>query len=209
MPKGSKPNVAILISGSGSNLQAIIDDARADPDYPAHLALVISNKADAYGLQRAKKAGIPSVVIDHKSFANREAFDMALQQTLIEHDIDFVCLAGFMRLLTAGFVEKWPSRMINIHPSLLPAFKGGNAVKDAMAAGVKVTGCTVHFVTADMDSGPIIVQAAVPIYSQDTEDSLLERLHMAEHSSLPLALKLLTSGKIRINGNHVYISNDN
>jgi phosphoribosylglycinamide formyltransferase-1 len=181
---------AVLISGSGSNLQALIDASRAD-DYPAEITLVISNKPDAYGLTRAKQAGIPAEVISHKDYSNRAAFDDAMDRRLRASDIEIVCLAGFMRLLTPAFVKSWHDRMLNIHPSLLPDFKGGHAVRDALAAGIKETGCTVHFVTEEMDAGPVLMQARVSVESGDTEETLLTRIHAQEHLLYPQALKKL------------------
>ncbi|MDX2113814.1 MAG: phosphoribosylglycinamide formyltransferase [Alphaproteobacteria bacterium] len=176
----SKVRLGVLISGSGTNLQALIDACRA-PDFPAEIALVISNKAEAYGLVRARQADIPWVVIDHKAYASREAFDAALHEQLTTHRVQLVCLAGFMRLLTPWLVEQWPRKMINIHPSLLPKFKGAHAIRDALAAGEKMTGCTVHYVTAEMDAGEIILQEEVPIHAGDTHETLAERIHAAEH----------------------------
>lgn len=189
----AKKNVAVLISGSGTNLQALLDAAKV-ADFPAKIALVISNKADAYGLIRAENAGIAAQVINHKDYESREAFDDAMQKILEQNKIDIVCLAGFMRLLSAPFVRTWQGRMLNIHPSLLPAFKGAHAVHDALAAGVKETGCTVHLVTEEIDSGPVILQARVPILPNDTEDSLLKRIHTEEHRIYPQALKLVAAG---------------
>lgn len=189
----AKKKVAVLISGSGTNLQALIDAARM-PDYPAEITLVISNKSDAYGLTRAQSAGIAAHVINHKDFTSREAFDAAMQKILEENKIEFVCLAGFMRLLSAPFVKTWQGRMLNIHPSLLPQFKGANAIRDALAAGVKETGCTVHLVTEEVDSGPIILQAKVPVLPDDTEESLLARVHKEEHRIYPQALKKIAMG---------------
>ncbi len=193
----AKKRVVALISGSGTNLQALID-ASAMPDYPAEIVGVISNKADAYGLRRAQKAGITTRVIDHKLYKNREQFDTALHEVITEWQADIVCLAGFMRLLTPAFVEKWRGRMLNIHPSLLPAFKGGNAHRDAIEAGVRITGCTAHFVVPEMDAGPIIVQGAVPVYADDTVDTLRERLLPVEHRVYQYALKQLASDSISI-----------
>ncbi len=181
---------AVLISGNGSNLQALIDAAKA-PGYPAEIALVISNKADSYGLKRAQAAGIPMRVISHKDYQNREAFDAAMQQELEKAKIEIVCLAGFMRLLSKGFVERWEGRMLNIHPSLLPAFKGAHAIRDALKAGAAVTGCTVHFVTYEVDSGPVMLQAEVRVEENDTEETLAQRIHAQEHRIYPAALKQL------------------
>jgi phosphoribosylglycinamide formyltransferase 1 len=184
----SKPRVAVLISGNGSNLQALMDAASA-PDYPAQIALVISNKPDAYGLTRAKTASVPSVVISHQDFSDRESFDRAMDATLREHKIDLVCLAGFMRLLSPWFVNAWRGTMLNIHPSLLPAFKGAHAIRDALNVGAKTTGCTVHYVTEEMDAGEILGQMEVPILPDDTEETLAKRIHAAEHMLYPQVLK--------------------
>lgn len=185
-----KKNVAVLISGEGSNLQALMD-AAGDDGFPAAIAVVISNKADAYGLARAQGARIPTHVIDHKDFPTREAFDDAVHGILARYKIDIVCLAGFMRMLSSAFVKRWQGRILNVHPSLLPAFKGMHAVHDALVAGAKETGCTVHVVTEEMDSGPVVLQAAVPVRPEDTETTLLERIHAEEHKIYPQALRLL------------------
>lgn len=185
-------NIGVLISGNGSNLQALIDASRT-PDYPARIVLVISNKKDAYGLTRAAQAGIPAQVIDHTAYPSREAFDAAIHEALIAHDVQLVCLAGFMRLLTPWFVRQWRGRLLNIHPSLLPAFKGAHAVRDALAAGVKITGCTVHYVVEEVDAGEIILQAEVPIHPGDNETTLAERIHKEEHRMYPQALRKVVS----------------
>lgn len=185
-----KKRIAVLISGSGSNLQALIDAAKA-PDYPASIELVISNKADAFGLTRAQNAKIPTRTISHKDYASREEYDTQIDLLLNEFNIEYVCLAGFMRLLSAPFTEKWEGRMLNIHPSLLPAFKGAHAIQDALDAGVKKTGCTVHLVVPEMDSGPILMQAEVDILDDDTVESLAQRIHAQEHKIYPAALKAL------------------
>jgi phosphoribosylglycinamide formyltransferase-1 len=192
-----KLKLGVLISGRGSNLQALID-ATTDPAYPAEIALVISNRADAGGLDRAKAAGIPTKVIPHKEYATREDFDSALTATLRAANVGLVCLAGFMRLLTAGFAEDWHDRLINIHPSLLPSFKGLNSHAQALAAGVRFSGCTVHFVRPEMDAGPIILQAAVPVHDDDDEDALAARILTAEHRCYPLAVKLIAEGRITV-----------
>ena len=192
-----KLKLGVLISGRGSNLQALID-ATADPSYPAEIALVISNKADAGGLARAEAAGIATKVIPHKEFASREAFDAALDQALREAGVGLVCLAGFMRLLTAGFSRGWHDRLINIHPSLLPSFKGLDSHAQALKAGVRFSGCTVHFVRPEMDAGPIILQAAVPVHDGDDEDRLAARILEAEHKSYPLAVRLIAEGRIAV-----------
>lgn len=189
--------LAVLISGRGSNLQALID-AVAAPDYPAEIMLVISNRPDAPGLARAAAAGIATQVIDHKAFPDRAAFDAALDRALRDHAIELVCLAGFMRLLTDGFVTAWLDRMINIHPSLLPAFKGLHTHERALAAGVRVAGCTVHFVRPAMDEGPIIVQAAVPVLPDDTAEALAARVLAAEHRCYPAAVRWIAERRLRV-----------
>jgi phosphoribosylglycinamide formyltransferase-1 len=188
---------AVLISGRGSNLQALIE-ACAAPDFPAEIALVVSNEPEAPGLARAAGAGLPTEVVDHRGFARREDFDAALDRALRQREIGLVCLAGFMRLLTPGFVEGWRDRMINIHPSLLPAFRGLRTHERALAAGVRLHGCTVHFVRTELDEGPIIVQAAVPVRSEDDAASLAARVLAAEHRCYPLALRLIAEGRVRI-----------
>ena len=191
--------IAVLISGRGSNLQALLD-AAADPDYPGEIALVISNRPKAEGLQRAVKAGVQVEVINHKDFETREDFDAALHDALKTAKIDFVCLAGFMRVLTGGFVSDWRGRMINIHPSLLPAFEGLHVHERMIEMGVKLAGCTVHFVSAEVDSGPIIGQAAVPVLPGDDAESLAARILEQEHRLYPAALRLLIDGKARLAG---------
>lgn len=188
MPK--KIKIAVLISGNGSNLQALIDIC-ADENYPAEIALVISNKAEAYGLERAKNSNIPTQVVSHKDYDSREAFDEVMHQHIVNAGCNLVCLAGFMRLLTPTFVNKWQNRMLNIHPSLLPAFKGAHAHRDVLAAGVNESGCTVHYVIPEMDAGPIILQKSVPVYKDDTEETLAQRVHAVEHQCYPEALTLV------------------
>lgn len=182
--------LAVLVSGRGSNLQSIID-ACENPEFPAEISLVISNKPDAYALTRAEKAGISIVVIDHKKFANKEEFETALQETLQAQQIDLVCLAGFMRVLTAPFVNHWQNRIINIHPSLLPKFKGLQTHERALTAGEAESGCTVHFVTPGMDEGPIIIQKSVPIEPGDTPETLAARILEQEHIAYPEAIHIL------------------
>lgn len=196
---GTRKRTAVLISGNGSNLQALID-AAVHPDYPAEIVLVISNKAGAYGLTRAKNAGIASEVLSHRDYPNREAFDEAMLALLEKHHIELVCLAGFMRLLTPGFTSAWEGRMLNIHPSLLPAFKGLDTHARVLECGTKFTGCTVHFVVPEMDAGPIVIQAAVPVLPDDTPDSLAERIHREEHRIFPLALHWLAADRLEIKG---------
>ena len=194
----SRKRVAVLISGRGSNMVALIEAAK-DNNYPAEIALVLSNRPDAAGLSTARAAGIATDVVDHAAFGkDRAAFDRALQAVLEKHRIDLVCLAGFMRLLTPGFVGLWPERMLNIHPALLPTFKGLDTHKRALAAGAKVHGATVHFVVAEMDSGPIIAQGAVAVRDGENEQSLSARVLAVEHRIYPLALKLVAQGRVRI-----------
>lgn len=193
----ARMKTAVLISGSGTNLQALID-ASAQPDFPAEIALVISNRADAKGLERAHRAGIASTVIDHRSFESREAFDAAIHNGLAMADIELVCLAGFMRLFTQDFVEKWTNRILNIHPALLPSFKGLHAPRQALDAGVRISGCTVHIVRPAMDDGPIVVQAAVPVNDHDTEESLQARILTMEHKCYPLAVRLMAEGRVHV-----------
>lgn len=187
MPARRRP-VAVLISGRGSNLQALIDDAAA-PDCPYEIVLVISNRPGAYGLERAKQAGIAALTIDHKTHPDRETFDAALHDALIASGSDIVCLAGFMRILTPGFVSKWEGRMLNIHPSLLPKYKGVDTHARALAAGDETHGCSVHYVTAELDDGPVIAQAEIPVLDGDTPDTLAERVLEVEHRLYPQALR--------------------
>jgi phosphoribosylglycinamide formyltransferase 1 len=197
----------VLISGSGTNLQALIDAAKG-PDYPAEITLVISNKAEAQGLERARQAGIPTHVISHTDYNGREAFDAALDDALRAASCNMVCLAGFMRILSSTFVEGWRDRMINIHPSLLPAFRGLDAQGQAITAGAKLSGATVHFVVPEMDAGPIIVQGAVPVLDGDDTARLAKRIQGVEHRIYPLALKLIGAGRTRIEGNRVVIDGE-
>ena len=193
----AKTRTAILISGRGSNLQALID-AATDPAYPAEIALVLSNVADAQGLARAAKAGIPTKTISHRGHATRESFDAEIDKALRAEGIELVCLAGFMRVLSDNFVRSWEGRLINVHPSLLPAFKGLHVHRQVLDAGVRISGCTVHFVVPELDSGAIIAQAAVPVFIDDTEETLAARTLEAEHKLYPLALALLASGGVRL-----------
>jgi phosphoribosylglycinamide formyltransferase-1 len=194
----TRKRVGVLISGRGSNMAALIEDAKA-ADYPAEIALVLSNRPDAGGLATARAAGIATEVVDHAQFGkDRAAFERAMQDVLEGHRIELVCLAGFMRLLTPGFVERWQNRMLNIHPALLPAFKGLDTHARALAAGVKLHGATVHFVVPDMDSGPIVAQGALGVRDDDTEDSLAARVIAIEHRLYPLALRLVAEGRVRV-----------
>ena len=189
-----KTRVAILISGRGSNMQALVKAASA-PDYPAKVGLVLSNKADAAGLDWAAARGIPTALVDHKAFGkDRRAFEEAMHSQLKAANVELVCLAGFMRLLTPWFIDQWPNRLINIHPSLLPSFKGLDTHARALAAGVKLHGCTVHFVRPDMDAGPIIAQKAVAVLDDDEPDTLAERVLAAEHALYPHALAQVARG---------------
>jgi phosphoribosylglycinamide formyltransferase-1 len=184
----TKKRVAVLISGSGSNLQALIE-ACATPGFPAEIALVFSNKADAYGLTRAKNAGLHTEVLSHKDFDGREAFDAAMGALLKKNDIELICLAGFMRVLSDGFVKEWSGKMINIHPSLLPKYKGLHTHQRAIEAGDKEAGCTVHWVVAEVDGGEIIAQARVPVLENDTPETLAARVLIEEHKIYPAALR--------------------
>lgn len=190
--------VGVLISGGGSNMAALIAAAR-DPAYPAEIVCVLSNRADAGGLAKARAAGVPHVaVIDHKAHPSREDFERAMQAELEAAGVEIVALAGFMRLLTPWFIERWHDRLINIHPALLPSYKGLHTHARALADGVKITGCTVHFVRPEMDVGPIIVQAAVPVLDDDTPDTLAARVLTQEHRIYPLALARVASGAARV-----------
>jgi len=198
----SRKRVGVLISGRGSNLQALIDACKPR-DFPAEIVLVISNVPQAQGLLRAEAALIPTITINHKDFSSREAFDVALDKALNEAHVELLCNAGFMRLHTAGFVERWRDRHLNIHPSLLPAFRGLDTHARIIEAGVTISGCTVHFVRSELDSGPIVAQAAVPVLGNDTADSLATRVLEAEHRLYPHALRLVASGAVRVEGEHV------
>lgn len=189
---------AILISGRGSNMAALLD-AAADPAYPAEIALVLSNRADAAGLARAARAGIPTAVVESRRFGkDRTGFEAAMEAELAAHDIALIALAGFMRVLTEGFTQRWEGRMLNIHPSLLPAFPGLDTHARALAAGVRLHGCTVHLVTPGVDEGPIVAQAAVPVLAGDTEEALARRVLAEEHRLYPTALGWLASGRLRL-----------
>lgn len=194
----SRKRVAVFISGRGSNMAALIEAAK-DKSYPAEIVLVVSNRPDAGGLLVARAAGIPTEAVDHRNFGkDRAGFEHAVQATLERHCIDLVCLAGFMRLLTADFVKKWQWRILNIHPALLPAFKGLDTHKRALEAGAKRHGATVHFVVPEMDSGPIIAQGAVAVHPGDSEEALAARVLKTEHRIYPLALKLVAESRVRV-----------
>lgn len=194
--------IGVLISGRGSNLQALIQSC-SRPDSKAAIELVVSNVASAAGLQFAHDAGIPTVVIDHKQYADRAGFDAAMDAALRTAGMEFVCLAGFMRLLSDGFVEGWRDRMVNIHPSLLPQFKGRHPQRQALEAGARETGCTVHYVRPAMDSGPIIARAKVPVFRSDDEATLSARILEAEHRLYPLVMELIAEGQIAVRGEEV------
>jgi phosphoribosylglycinamide formyltransferase-1 len=193
-----RKRAAVLISGRGSNMTALIEAAK-DPSYPAEIALVVSNNPKAAGLARAREAGIVTATVDHKPFgADRAGFERALQSVLDAHRIELVCLAGFMRLLTAAFVSAWTGRIINIHPALLPDFRGLDTHARVLAAGVKTHGATVHFVVPDMDAGPIIAQASVPVLADDTPETLAARVLAVEHKIYPEALRAVAGGRARV-----------
>ena len=195
-----KRRVAILISGRGSNMAALIDAAKV-ADFPAEIVAVISNRVDAAGLEKAAASSIATVVIESKPFGkDRAGFEAVLQQALEEKKVDLICLGGFMRLFTAEFVQRWYGRMLNIHPSLLPSFPGLDPHGQALQAGVKISGATVHFVIPETDAGPIIMQGAVPVADDDTAETLSQRILGIEHRIYPEALRLLASGKLRLEG---------
>jgi phosphoribosylglycinamide formyltransferase-1 len=196
----ARKRTAILISGRGSNMTALIEAAK-DASFPAEIVLVLSNRPDAGGLQRAGAEGIATEVVDHTRYPkDREGFERALQEVLEKHRIEIVCLAGFMRILTAWFVSRWSGRLLNIHPALLPAFKGLDTHARAIEAGVKEHGATVHFVVPEMDAGPIIAQGAVQVLPGDTEEALARRVLAIEHRIYPIALRLIASGQARMQG---------
>ena len=193
------PAIGVLISGRGSNLQALID-AIAEGRLMATIAVVISNRADAGGLERARAAGIETLVVDHRAFATREAFDRALASELVSRRVALVCLAGFMRLVGAPLLEAFPDRILNVHPSLLPAFPGVDAQRQALEHGVKVAGATVHLVTAELDGGPIVLQAAVPVRDDDTPETLAARILIEEHRIYPEAVRVMLDGGWSVEG---------
>ncbi|CAI8856957.1 MULTISPECIES: phosphoribosylglycinamide formyltransferase [Pseudomonas] len=193
-------DVVVLLSGTGSNLQALIDNTRTG-DSPVRICAVISNRADAYGLQRAKDAGIATAVLDHKAFDGREAFDTALVELIDGYQPQLVVLAGFMRILSAGFVRHYQGRLLNIHPSLLPKYKGLHTHQRALEAGDAEHGCSVHFVTEELDGGPLVVQAVIPVELDDTPERLAQRVHSQEHLIYPLAVRWFAEGRLRL-GEH-------
>ena len=201
----ARKRVAILISGRGSNMAALIDAAKAR-DFPAEIALVVSSRPAAEGLALAKSKSVATATIDHVAYKSREEFEAELAKQLAAAKIDIVCLAGFMRVLTADFVKRWKGRLLNVHPSLLPAFKGLDTHVRALDAGVKVHGCSVHFVVPELDSGPIVIQAAVPVLEGDDEEELAMRVLAAEHRIYPTALRLLAEGRLTIEGERVVVA---
>jgi phosphoribosylglycinamide formyltransferase-1 len=200
-----KKRVGILISGRGSNMRSLIA-AASEPDFPAEIELVVSNAGSAEGLAFAAAADIPTIVIPHKAFETREAFDRALDTALSNAGVEIVCLAGFMRILSDWFARQWAGRLINIHPSLLPLFKGVHVHEQVLAAGVRVSGCTVHYVVPELDAGPIIAQAAVPVEISDTPEALAARVLAEEHKLYPAALKMLAEGRVRLENGHTVFS---
>lgn len=203
-PRDGKLIVGVLISGRGSNLQALIEAAQR-PDYPARIGLVISNVAAARGLEHAARAGLPSAIIEHTRFTARGDFEAALTVALRESGCELVCLAGFMRLLSGPFVETWWNRLINIHPSLLPAFRGLRAHERVIEYGARISGCTVHYVRPAMDDGPIIVQSAVPVLDDDDATRLAARVLAEEHRIYPLAVRMIAEGRVRVEGNRARV----
>lgn len=201
----AKLKVGILISGRGSNMAALIRAAEA-ADYPAEIACVVSNKADAPGLAIAAAAGVSTVVVSHRDHPDREAFDRAVSAELERHGVGFVVLAGFMRIFSPWFPTRWAGRLVNIHPSLLPAFKGMHVHRQALDAGVRLSGCTAHLVTPDLDSGPIIAQAAVPVLVDDTEETLSARILRQEHRLYPLVVRWFAEGRVAVEGEKVAVN---
>ncbi|MGE5444355.1 MAG: phosphoribosylglycinamide formyltransferase [Ignavibacteriales bacterium] len=197
----NKTRLAVFVSGSGTNLQAIIDAKIQNVE----IALVLSNNPGAYALERAKKHGIPVEIVDHRDYSLREEFEREILMRLVPYNIDLIALAGFMRILSPFFIISYKNRIINLHPALLPSFPGTHAAKQALDYGVKFTGCTVHFVDEGVDTGPIILQAVVPIYDTDTEDSLLERIHKEEYRIYPEAIRVFAEGRLKIERRRVFI----
>jgi phosphoribosylglycinamide formyltransferase-1 len=201
----AKARVGILISGRGSNMMALVEAAEA-ADYPAEIAIVISSNPTAPGLAWAQQRGLPTVALHHKAYPSREAFDDAVHAELTKARVYLVALAGFMRIQSGAFVQRWQGRQLNIHPSLLPLFKGLSPHQQALDARVKISGCTVHFVSEEMDSGPIVAQAAVPVLESDTADTLSDRILVAEHKLYPHALALVASGRVKAEANRVTLT---
>lgn len=203
--RGNALNIGVLVSGSGTNLQAIIDSIEAGC-LRARIVCVISNKAGAYALERAKRHDIPALFIDHREYNTREEYDRVLVEKLAEHGVELVALAGYMKIVTDTLLDAFPTRIMNIHPALLPAFPGLHAQRQAIQHGVKISGCTVHFVDAGTDTGPIIVQAAVPVLDDDTEVTLSARIQKEEHRVYPLAIHLYSEGRLRVEGRRVIVT---
>lgn len=197
--------LAVLVSGSGTNLQALMDAAEEDEDFGGEIVVVGSDQPDAHGLVRAREAGVPTVVEPLAAHPDRAAWEKALVDGLEDHEPDAVVMAGFMRLVSPGFLARWPRRVLNVHPSLLPAFRGTGAVEAALEYGVKVTGCTVHLVDEQVDHGPVVAQRAVPVEPDDTVDSLHERIQVVEHELLPRCVRLLCHDRLVLRGRHVRI----
>jgi phosphoribosylglycinamide formyltransferase-1 len=200
----AKLKVGVLISGRGSNLQALINICQA-PDFPAEISLVLSNIAGVMGLERASQVGIPTATIDHTEFESREEFDSEMSRVLAENGVEFIFLAGFMRLLSDSFVKRWYDRLVNIHPSLLPAFKGLNVHSRVIQEGARFSGCTVHFVRPALDQGPIIIQACVPVRQDDTPDTLARKILKQEHIIYPLALELIANRQVKVAGERAIV----
>lgn len=201
----ARTRVGVLISGNGTNLQAIIDRSAAG-QLDAEVVCVISNRADAFGLERARKHGIATLHLDHKSFAGRSEYDAEVVRILRQFNVDLVVLAGFMRIVTPVLLDAFPNRVMNIHPALLPAFPGLDAQKQTLEYGAKVSGCTVHFVDAGTDTGPIILQSTVPVQEDDTVETLSARIHLEEHKLYPAAIQLFAEGRLSVEGRRVRIS---
>jgi len=198
-------NIAVLASGSGTNLQALIDKLHLNKDVNIDITVVISDNKEAYALERAKKAGVPTIYVELKNFLNREAFDEEIMSLLEEYEVELVVLAGYMKVLTSKFVQQYRNRILNIHPALLPLFPGTHGVRDTLEYGVKVSGVTIHFVDEGVDTGPIIAQAAVPVYDDDDEESLHARIHVEEHRLYPEVVKMYADGRLKVVGRKVYI----
>ncbi len=198
-------SIAVFISGSGSNLQSIID-AIHDRRVSARIAVVLSNEPDAYGLVRAQQHGIPTAVVNHRDYANRQEFEEAVLSVLGDFPVDLICLAGFMRLLTPGFLRRFPHRVINIHPALLPSFPGTHGQRDAYNYGVRFSGCTIHFVDDGVDTGPIIMQAVVPVLPDDDEEKLKARILAQEHKIYPQVIQFFAEGRVTVAGKKVVIA---
>jgi len=196
-----KTRLAVFVSGSGTNLQAMIDAQISSVE----IVVVLSNNPEAYAIERARKHNIPVEVIDHKRYSSREEFEQEILRRLEPYGVDLIALAGFMRILSPFFVRSYKNRIMNLHPALLPLFPGMHAAKQALDFGVKFTGCTVHFVDEGVDTGPIILQAVVPIHDNDTEEDLLDRIHKEEHSIYPEAIRLFAEGRLRIEGRRVFV----